>query len=62
VAQLTTAEAEVELLPQALPNLFEPGSRVGAVDDVPQKSQAFADVVTIAPDIFLSALLGYPER
>ena len=33
--------------------LPEPCSGIRAMDDARQKSQAFADVVTISPDIFL---------
>jgi hypothetical protein len=49
-------QSEVDLFSQALPHLLEPCSRIRAVDDAPQESQPFADVVTIAPDIFLGNL------
>jgi len=39
-------QGEVNLFPQALPHLLNPCSRIGAVDNTPQKSQAFGDVVT----------------
>jgi hypothetical protein len=42
--------------PQTLPVLLEPGSRVSAVDDAPQESQAFTDVISIPPNIFLRDL------
>src|SRR5215469_4562151 len=38
-------------LAEALSHLFEPSSRVHAVNNAAQKAQALADVVSIAPDI-----------
>ncbi len=50
------ARSEVDLFSQALPHLLEPCSRICAVDDTPQESQPFADVVTIAPNLLLADL------
>jgi hypothetical protein len=44
---------KVHLLLQALPHLLEPCSWIVAVDDSPQKSQPFSDIVAIAPNIIL---------
>ena len=48
---------EIRLLPKVLSHLLEPSPRVRAVDNAPQETQAFPDVVPIVPDI----LLGDPS-
>ena len=45
--------SEVNLFPQALPDLLEPDSRISAMNDTPQESQALADVVPIPSNVFL---------
>lgn len=45
-------QGKVNLFSQALPHLLEPCPRIGTVHDSPQEPKAFADIVTIAPDIF----------
>lgn len=48
--------SEVDFFPEALPHLLEPCSRIAAVDNAPQESQPFADVVAITPNVFLCDL------
>jgi hypothetical protein len=50
------SRSEIHLLAETLSHLFEPSPRVDAVDDSPQKAQAFPDVIPIAPDIFFRDL------
>jgi PAS domain S-box-containing protein len=48
--------SEIHLLAETLSHLSEPIPPVHAVDDAPQKAQAFADIVTIPPDVFFGDL------
>jgi uncharacterized protein YjbI with pentapeptide repeats len=55
---------QVVFVPNALPDLFEPGAGIGAVNHAPQKSQPLARVVAVAPDVVFAdpcILDGLPD-
>jgi hypothetical protein len=54
--------SEIHFFAETLSHLFEPSPQVHAVNDAPQKAQAFPDVIPIAPNIFFGEFCIYDQK